>query len=180
LDTYNRIAETDTPTSDYKKSVRFNVRNLPNWYRIKSTKNAVKILLLSFGLVGDLIEFYTNDYETEWIPVKASSTIPQEILDDPTLFPTPHMGVGIDIGRSDDWKNNIPNILNSLDSIRPANVVFDTIYAYMDIPKVTILVRANSSLLYTVDMRYTNNTSGCYHFPNDSYRPNHYRFGLEQ
>jgi len=47
---------------EQKRYLRFMVRNLPNWYKIKSTRSAIKILLYSFGLVGDFVYYYTNSY----------------------------------------------------------------------------------------------------------------------
>jgi len=48
---------------DQNKYLRFMVRNLPTWYKIKTTRNAVKMMLYSFGLVGDFIYYFTRDYK---------------------------------------------------------------------------------------------------------------------
>jgi len=45
-----------------KKYLRFMVRNLPTWYKIKTTRNSVKMMLYSFGLVGDFIYYFTRNY----------------------------------------------------------------------------------------------------------------------
>jgi len=45
-----------------KKYLRFMIRNLPTWYKIKTTRNSVKMMLFSFGLVGDFIYYFTKNY----------------------------------------------------------------------------------------------------------------------
>lgn len=45
-----------------KKYLRFMIRNLPTWYKIKTTRNSVKMMLYSFGLVGDFIYYFTRNY----------------------------------------------------------------------------------------------------------------------
>jgi hypothetical protein len=45
-----------------KKYLRFMIRNLPTWYKIKTTRNSVKMMLYSFGLIGDFIYYFTKDY----------------------------------------------------------------------------------------------------------------------
>ena len=60
------INSTDTQTTEdiinQKKYLRFMVRNLPTWYKIKTTRNSVKMMLYSFGLVGDFIYYFTRNY----------------------------------------------------------------------------------------------------------------------
>jgi len=45
------------------KYLRFIIRNLPEWYKIKTTRNAVQMMLFSFGLIGDFVYYYTTDYK---------------------------------------------------------------------------------------------------------------------
>ncbi len=45
-----------------EKQVRAMVESLPHWYKIKTTENALKIILYSFGLVADILTYYTKDY----------------------------------------------------------------------------------------------------------------------
>jgi len=49
------------------KYLRLVVQNLPNWYRVKTTKNAIKIMLFSFGIIGDIITRFSSDYDTKWV-----------------------------------------------------------------------------------------------------------------
>lgn len=115
----------DMSTVDERKYLRFVVKNLPNWYKIKTTKNAIKVMLYSFGLVGDLVEMYTKDYDmnyNNWIMVNDNLNN----VDD-SWYPTPHFSLLIDLDSSLDIAFDIKRkekIINAIDSIRPINTVF--------------------------------------------------------
>jgi len=47
-----------------EKQVRTMVENLPYWYKIKTTEDALKIILYSFGLIADILTYYTKNYST--------------------------------------------------------------------------------------------------------------------
>lgn len=51
--------------SDKENALREILRNLPNFYRIKCTRSGLEALLLSFGIVGDLVYLYTIGNENE-------------------------------------------------------------------------------------------------------------------
>ena len=46
-----------------KKYLRFMIANLSEWYRTKTTAYSDKTMLYSFGLVGDIVYYYTNHYQ---------------------------------------------------------------------------------------------------------------------
>jgi len=113
-----------------KKALRFVVRNLPNWYSIKTTRNAIKTLLLSFGIFGDLLEVYTNDYVSDWVinNIPPGTYVSPEMTND--RFPTPHMYVSIDINNTSleniyGSEQMLTSVYKSFEAIRPANVVFE-------------------------------------------------------
>ena len=142
-----------------KKALRFVVRNLPNWYSIKTTRNSVKTLLLSFGLFGDLLEVYTNDYVNDWI----INNIPPGTYVSTTMttdrFPTPHMYVSIDLNNSSlesvyGSEQSLTSVYKSFEIIRPANVVFEGLVAKFNLPKNDIFVTARYQL--EGNMRITN------------------------
>jgi len=54
---------TEQEEINQKKYLRFMIRNLPTWYKVKTTKNAVRMMLYSFGLVGDFIYYFTKNYK---------------------------------------------------------------------------------------------------------------------
>lgn len=45
-----------------KKYLRFMVSNLPTWYTVKTTRNSIRMMLYTFGLIGDFIYYYTSNY----------------------------------------------------------------------------------------------------------------------
>jgi len=59
---------------EQKRYLRFMIRNLPEWYQIKSSKSSVKIMMYSFGLLGDFVYYYTKCYSDSII--KPTSGIP--------------------------------------------------------------------------------------------------------
>ena len=138
---------------DQEKYLRFVVSNLPSWYKIKTTNNAVKVLLYSFGLVGELINIYTNDYNNNWVQDNYGNLI--EIPDG--YYPSSHFAININIEDSSDLSFDITrkqNVINAIESVRPINTVFEklngTIIFYKDMfvePHVrcTRYIEVNSS-----------------------------------
>jgi len=111
--------------TNQNKYLRYVVENLPNWYKIKTTKNSIKVMLYSFGLIGDLIEFYTKDYENNspnWMPIIAG----MDSVDD-TWYPTPHFSIMIDLDNSSNIRLDISlrdSVIRAIESIKPINTVF--------------------------------------------------------
>lgn len=131
---YTSAGYSDTLSEYQDKCLRFVVKNLPNWYSIKTTRNAVKMMLLSFGIIGDVIEFYTLDYENYWKQNRVTGTT----IVSPTLtkewYPTPHISVGIDLKNSpyqQIYSDQTKKIVNAMESIRPANVVINGLQGYV-------------------------------------------------
>lgn len=138
--------------SENEKYLRFMVANLPNWYKIKTTRDMIKVMLYSFGLVGDIIQYYTKPiaqggYDRNFVNWKPDdnddlATIPNN------WFPTPHFSVKIDLDRSIEENPDVYNILNilmntgdkiirAIESVRPINTIFHNLTAitteYIDI-----------------------------------------------
>jgi hypothetical protein len=135
------FVDDDCIETSQKKYLRFMVSNLPHWYKIKTTENAVKIMLFSFGMVGDIVHFYTNDYNQNW---QFSNTtwndtvneLKEDLINiDNTYYPTPHFAISYNINKSavdfafDAAKQK--SIINAINSIRPINTVFEGIHSYM-------------------------------------------------
>jgi hypothetical protein len=59
---FGDFGEDSSLATDSEKYLRLMISNLPNWYKIKSTNNAIKVMLYSFGLIGDIVEYYSNNY----------------------------------------------------------------------------------------------------------------------
>ena len=133
-------AETEQDINSY---LRFIVSNLPNWYKIKTTRNAVKVLLYSFGIIGDIVYRWTSDTVTSanptsggygndillWQPLdgELSESDALKVIPD-NYFPTPHFDISINATFSPaGWFNNIDNIILALETIRPINNVFNSL-----------------------------------------------------
>ncbi len=122
---------------DVKRYLRFIISNLPNWYKIKTTQNAIKIMLYSFGLIGDLITRFTNDYRvdngTNWINFREGRDNYGDISKD--FYLTSHYVISIELDESTSnfSLSNITrnNVLNAIESIRPANTVFDKVLGHV-------------------------------------------------
>lgn len=123
-------------SSDVNRYLRFVVRNLPTWYKIKTTRNSIKVLLYSFGLIGDLQEYFTNNY-------KSTSAGGRWRLDEVgdlseienNWFPTPHFAIRLDFDTSSDISFDISRrqkVIRAIESIRPINTVFRRLMGYVN------------------------------------------------
>lgn len=116
---------------DVGKYLRFIIANLPNWYKIKTTENAVKVLLYSYGLIGEIKQYYTKDYNLYW-----SFYDDNEFMKD-YYYPSPHFAVQIEIEKSYEqisFDEKIrKNVINAINSIRPINTVFDQLSGHFEI-----------------------------------------------
>lgn len=113
--------------SDNQKYLRFMVRNLPNWYKIKTTNDMIKIMLYSFGLVADIYNHYTKDYGEDSKNWKVDYDGDMRAIPD-SWYPTPHFTAIVDIDAS---LNNIffklqegEKVVRAIESIKPLNGVF--------------------------------------------------------
>jgi hypothetical protein len=121
---------TDNETNRY---IRFVVQNLPTWYKIKTTRNAIKVMLYSFGLVGDILEYYTSNYksypEGQW---KLDSETDLRNIPD-NWYPTPHFALLVDLDTSTDISFDLSRrdkVIRAIESIRPINTVFKRLVGY--------------------------------------------------
>jgi hypothetical protein len=127
---------------DAERYMRFAIRNLPIWYKIKTTKKSIRIMLYSFGMIGDITSYYTNNYLPEseggkWV-VPDFSMATTELTNIPKdFYPTPHFAVWVDLDLSENnlnWETaKRTQIVNAIESIRPANTVFKKLGAYTKI-----------------------------------------------
>jgi hypothetical protein len=129
---------------DIGKYLRFMVANLPNWYKIKTTQNAIKVMLYSFGLIGDINEYYTYDYNTKWI-IYGDDRL--EFIPD-NYYPTPHFAIKISIDDSigsisfDNERRN--NVIDAINSIRPINTVFKGLNGYVQRVLPPVIININT------------------------------------
>lgn len=120
--------------AEQNRALRFVVENLPNWYRIKSTRNAIKIMLYSFGIIGDVLYQYSNDYQNNWVSYDDNEQVNIKSVVPADYYPTPHFSLNVNIGlTTPNWITQIDEIINAINSIRPINSVFDHIAASLKI-----------------------------------------------
>lgn len=124
------LDNTATNLADQRKYLRFVIQNLPNWYKIKTTKNCVSIMLYSFGLIGDLVEMYTKDYSNN----KLNWNMNDVAHLDNSWYPTSHFTIMIDIDNSVNIVNDINNknsVIAAIESVKPINTVFENLSGKM-------------------------------------------------
>ncbi len=123
--------DDEVSDADARKYLRWVVTNLPNWYKIKTTRNSVKIMLYSFGLIGDIYQKFTKDYAsdngTNWVSFREGEDAINSVGSD--FYPTPHFSLMIDLDNSTtdlSFNEGVRNnVLTAINSIRPINTVFD-------------------------------------------------------
>ena len=123
-----------TSASDANKYLRFMVSNLPNWYKIKTTDSAMKVMLYSFGLIADIINYYTSNYLRiqdggQWTADYNGdlSNIPKN------YFNTPHFAIRINVDESQDLISDSAkraSVIRAIQSIQPINTVFRNLSGY--------------------------------------------------
>jgi hypothetical protein len=109
-------------SSDQDKFLRFMITNLPNWNNIKTTNSMVKIMLYSFGLIGDIFNYY-SDGNTFKLDDDNNLTNIQD-----NFYLTSHFAIGISIN---DISNdnpldltNVNKVIKAILSVQPLNTVF--------------------------------------------------------
>jgi len=142
---------------DINKYLRFVVKNLPNWYQIKTTRNSIKIMLFSFGIIGDIAYQWTSDYKNNW-QTEATSGGTEGLPSN--FFPSPHFMIQVDLNQTPPtWTDNIDYVINAIDSIRPVNTVFDQIAGIFDGGKSVIGLNASFRTQYVYSIPWTTSTA---------------------
>jgi hypothetical protein len=154
---------TSQSTEEGNRQLRFFLRNLPNWYKLKTSRNAIKTMLFSFGLVCDVVNYYTQDYINNWKLSNLSyynGKVREDLSDiNNDWYPTPHFMLWYDINRSganlsfDVSQAN--QIINAIESIRPANTVFRGVQGYY---KVSQSVGVNALPRYRKHVKLVSDT----------------------
>jgi len=128
-DILSQINGEDENSDNVNKQIRQIVRELPNWYKIKSTRDSIRVMLYSFGIIGNMQQYYSNDYSA--FTLNTSTAIGEtssDIIND--NWPTPRFAIEINLLESiPSWVTQISNIIKLIDEIKPINVVLDRIRA---------------------------------------------------
>lgn len=119
---------TDAEKEEADKYLRLVVENLPNWYRIKTTQNAIKVMLYSFGIIGNIATKFTDNYTTNWSKGIESDDVTVGKEHPYGYYPTPHFIILINMKETPpSWYESMDNVINAINSIKPINTVFDGI-----------------------------------------------------
>lgn len=137
-------SDTQCSATDIDRYTRFVIGELPHWYKIKTTVDMTQIMIYSFGLIGEIAQYYTKKiseggYDENFVYWKIADTVTLDGIPD-TWYPTPHYGILINIERqiAEDPENL--NILNSImvqgdqvkraiEAVRPINTVSHNLVA---------------------------------------------------
>lgn len=131
------VGNTVCSAADSEKYLRFTISELPHWYKIKTTRDMIRVMLYSFGLIGDIIQYYTKNYSPIFSEWKADYNDDLKEIPD-TWFPTPHFGVKVDIDQSIITYPETQQLLKllmtqgdqlirAIQSVRPINGVFHSL-----------------------------------------------------
>jgi hypothetical protein len=63
------------------KYLRFMVSQLPEWYKVKTSRPSLKVMLYSFGLIGDVVYYYTKNYTDGISTNTTDDTNTQSVMD---------------------------------------------------------------------------------------------------
>lgn len=126
-------------------AIRKVIQSLPEYNSLKATEKGLETLLLTFGIIGKIINIWTEqsnpynifipDYDTD-----AYRYSEMEQGNSPNLIPTPHFKVEIDV--EGNFKNmlgieDIGRISHAINKYKPINTVFKGIEAYMKLTTTT-------------------------------------------
>jgi len=162
---YKTLMTEDERSESIMDHMRAFIENTPWWYRIKGSEESIKIILFTFGLVADIIKYYTEDYSTNVNMWKTADTffndayyqvkdnrrdeITEEFTDIPdSWFPTPHFQARYSINDSfskytkifyDDGR--FSKLMKAIDAIKPITTVFEGLVG---------LFRTNHSYMTTI------------------------------
>ena len=166
LSTIETQTGISTSATDSDKYLRFVIEQLPNWYKIKSTKDCIKVMLYSFGLIADLINYYTYDYDdydiSHWVDNYDNNI--SEIKNN--YYPTPHFSVSVNIDKSVNYSfsSTFNTIVKAIESIKPITNVFEGLTAYM--LRILPMIYAGSKIRYSRYIRIGMTSA----IPSDFYR----------
>ena len=125
--------------SEREKALRRAIRNLPQYNTLKSTGGGLEAILLVFGVVGNIVNLWTDqnapyDNFVEDYNVKNYIYSNRESGIYTTLIPTPHFFLQVDINSTVDNDLNTTEVNRIIDTVKrykPINTVFDGVVLYL-------------------------------------------------
>ena len=118
---------TDDTEAEVNGYLRETIRSLPHWYGFKTTDNAISMLMYSFGIVSDVINLWTDDYQNNWVGETPNF---EQDINPPVIpqgyYPTPHFKIEVNTTQTPPgWEDNLQNIIKLVNDIKPINTVFE-------------------------------------------------------
>jgi len=116
--------------------IRYSLKNIPNFNRLKTCEDAIQVTLFSFGIVAELLYLWTNDYESTWY--QESRSDPINVIDEipdatPPYYPTPHFRIAVNYTRTlPTWTNNYDKIIKVFNNIKAINTVLSGLAGYFE------------------------------------------------
>lgn len=162
--------------AEREEALRMILKNLPNFYKIKCTKNGLESLLLSFGIVGEIIYLHTigNEHQQGYVDFidsrliegygdgvysedsksELDKVIKQGYLSNTVIadwFPSPHFRIELDLLqqnlRLDKNKLGIDLINKAVKRTKPINTVFQGFYGKMTSKFAELFIHAPKGLI---------------------------------
>jgi hypothetical protein len=136
------ISESAIYNTDKERenAVRMVIRSLPQFYTLKNTESGLEMIMLMFGIVGEVINMWTDNSDPyrEFIPDYSVDTHRySKMLNDEnvSLVPTPHFNYRINI--TGNYANelspqDIKRLNTRIEKYKPINTVFNGLVAYVD------------------------------------------------
>jgi len=129
-----------TTAIERENALRETIQNLPQFYALKGTESSLDMLLLTFGIVGKLVTYWTRqeDPYNELIAdydVRGTQISDNINGNDSNFIPTPHFKIKVEIeGNFDNQLMETDNrrIRNQIHRFKPINTVFDGIYKFLE------------------------------------------------
>ena len=126
--------------SEREEAVRMAIRSLPQYYTLKNTESGLEMILLMFGIVGEVINLWTDNSDPyrEFIPDYSVDTHRYKKMlngENVNLVATPHFNYKIEIGSNFTNElsiNDIKRINERITKYKPINTVFDGVIAYLN------------------------------------------------
>ena len=122
--------------NDVDNYIRYSLKNIPNFNRLKTCEDAIQVTLFSFGIVAELLFLWTNDYESNWYQESRSDNInvKYEIpKTNPPYYPTPHFRISVNYTRTPPtWTKNYDNIIKVFNNIKAINTVLGGLAGYFE------------------------------------------------
>jgi len=125
---------------EQEKALRKYIENLPQYYALKSTESGIEMLLLAFGIVGELVTLWTKDdnpyaqFERD-VDIRNVQYAAMESGEMSNYIPTPYFDLKVEVEGNFDAQllsNDLKNVEKAVRTFKPINTVFRAIYLFLE------------------------------------------------